>query len=240
MRKLLGYARRAVDDFGMIESGDRIAVGVSGGKDSLCALVALAGLRCFYPKPFSLCAISIDMGFAGMDYSGIQALCDGLEIPYRVEKSQIAQVLFEIRKEENPCSLCAKMRRGNLGAAAKEMGCSKVALGHHSDDVIETFFLSLFYEGRIHCFAPVTELDRSGITQIRPLLYAPESFLRDFATTNQLPVVHNPCPANGHTSRQQMKELIEAQNRLHPGLKQRIFRAILHSDIAGFSGSQRL
>ena len=176
MKHILSYTRRALDDYGMIRSGERVAVGVSAGKDSLTLLCALARLRQFYPIPFELSAITVDMGFGGVpgDYSGICDLCRRLAIPYRVVPSDIAEIVFGIRKEQNPCSLCAKMRRGALHSAAREDGCTAVALGHHFDDVVETFMLNLFYEGRIGCFSPVTELSRTGIRLIRPLIYVPE------------------------------------------------------------------
>ena len=173
MQKLMGLVRRCVDDYHMIEAGDKIAVGVSGGKDSLVVLVLVAGLREYFDKPYELEAITIDMGL-GMDYSGVQALCDRLEVPYTIVETQIAPIIFDHRKEKNPCSMCAKMRRGALNDAIRQRGINKLALGHHFDDAVETFMLSLLFEGRISCFRPVTYLDRSGVTQIRPLIYAGE------------------------------------------------------------------
>lgn len=199
LQKLLSFTRRAVDHYHMIEEGDRIAVGVSGGKDSLTLLTALAGLRRFYPKKFEVVAITLEMGYDDMDFSPVQALCDELEVEYIRIPTQIKQIVFDIRKEENPCSLCAKLRRGALHEAALQAGCKKVALGHHFDDVVETYMLSLIYEGRISCFKPVTYLDRVGVTLIRPLIYTPEHYIRSFATRNNLPIVHNPCPADGNS-----------------------------------------
>ena len=233
-RRLLSYVRRAVDDFEMINDGDRICVGISGGKDSLALLAGLAGLRHFYPKKFDLVALTVDMGFDGVDYSAIEALCRELNVPYHVKKTEIAQIIFDIRKEKNPCSLCAKMRRGVLHSTAKELGCNKIAFGHHFDDVVETFMLNLFHEGRIGCFQPVTYLSRADITLIRPLLYMPEKDVRYFANRENLPVVKSPCPADGHTEREEMKKLLDGLERQHKGLRHRIFGAICRGEIDGF------
>ncbi len=225
--KLLSYVRRCVEDYDMIKPGDRIGVGVSGGKDSLTLLVALAKLREFYPVPFTVEAFTLDMGHVdggvGMDFSPVAKLCRELEVPYTLLPSEIHHIIFDLRKEQNPCSLCAKMRRGALHTAMAERGVKKIALGHHYDDAVETFFLSLFYEGRISCFQPVTYLDRTDITQIRPLLYCGETMIRHLAEKLDLPVVHNPCPANGYTKRQEVKELIVDLEAKYPGLKHRIF-----------------
>ncbi|MGI6031739.1 MAG: tRNA lysidine(34) synthetase [Eubacteriales bacterium] len=233
MQKMLSLMRRAVDDYHMIEAGDRICVGVSGGKDSLTLLRVLHALSRFYPKPFTVAAATIDLGL-GADYSPIEQLCQELEIPFLLKQTDIGPLLFDIRKEQNPCSLCAKMRRGALGDAAKELGCHKVALGHHNDDVVETFFLSLYYEGRLSCFQPVTYLSRSEITQIRPMVYMSESMVRGFARRMNLPVVHNPCPANGNTKRQYIKEHIAQLNRENHGVKQRVFGALQRSGLCGW------
>ena len=233
-RRLLSYVRRAVDDFQMIAEGDKICVGISGGKDSLALLAGLAGLRHFYPKKFDLVALTVDMGFDGVDYSEIEALCRELDVPYHVKKTEIAQIIFDIRKEKNPCSLCAKMRRGVLHSTAKELGCNKIAFGHHFDDVVETFMLNLFHEGRIGCFQPVTYLSRADITLIRPLLYMPEKDVRYFANRENLPVVKSPCPADGHTEREEMKKLLDGLERQHKGLRHRIFGAICRGEIDGF------
>ena len=233
-RRLLSYIRRAVDDYAMIEAGDRIAVGISGGKDSLALLAGLAALRRFYPKPFELLALTVDMGFPGVDYAEIEAFCRELDVPYHVKKTEIATIIFDIRKEKNPCSLCAKMRRGVIHSTAKELGCNKVALGHHFDDVVETFMLNLFHEGRIGCFQPVTYLSRADITLIRPLLYMPEKDVRYFANREKLPVVKSPCPADGHTEREEMKKLLDTLDRQHKGLRYRIFGAIARGEVDGF------
>jgi len=226
IRRLLSCARRAVDDYGMIEDGDRIAVGLSGGKDSIALLCVLLDLQRFYPKRFEVCGISVSMGFEGMDYSPVADFCSESGVEYRVIKTELAHIIFDVRKESNPCSLCAKMRRGILHDAAKEMGCSKIALGHHYDDVIDTFMLNLFHEGRIGAFLPVTYLSRKDITLIRPLLYVPEKDIRYFLSKNDLPTVKNPCPEDGHTEREKMKQLINGLDREYKGLKHRIFGAM--------------
>lgn len=234
MKHLLSHVRRCVEDYDMIQSGDRIAVGISGGKDSLCLLYALAQLQRFYPHPFQLEAITLDMGFEGMDFSRIRALCETMEVPYHVIKTDIAPVIFEARQESNPCSLCAKMRRGALHDAALQQGCKKVALGHHFDDAIETFFLSLFFEGRINCFSPVTYLDRKDITLIRPMLYLKEREVVKLKEKYQFPVVHNPCPVDGHTKRQYIKETLKKLEHENPGLRDRFFGAIQRSELEGW------
>lgn len=234
MKHLLSYVRRCVEDYDMIRAGDRITVGVSGGKDSLCLLLALAELRRFYPNPFELEAITLDMGFDGSDFSGIQSWCDTLDVPYTVVKTDIAPVVFETRKESNPCSLCAKMRRGALHDAALKKGCKKVALGHHFDDAVETFFLSLFYEGRINCFSPVTFLDRKEITLIRPMLYLSEREIIRLKERFHFPVVHNPCPADGNTKRQYIKNELQRLEHENPGLRERLFGAVQRSEIKGW------
>ncbi len=234
LKNILSRVRCALDDFKMISPGDKIAVGVSGGKDSLTLLYALAKLQRFYPIPFELTAVTIDLGFDGSDYSGVQRLCDSLNIEYVLKKTDIGEVIFNIRKESNPCSLCAKMRRGVIHETITERGIQKIALGHHFDDVVETFFLSLFYEGRIYCFQPVTYLDRTNVTQIRPLLYVSEREIANFAVANELPIVKNPCPANGYTKRQEIKEMIAEKEKEIPGFKKNIFGAIKRSGIQGW------
>ena len=230
MNKILSLVRRCVEDYDMIKPGDRIGVGVSGGKDSLLLLVALAELRKFYPVPYEVEAFTLDMGHAdgypGMDFSEIAQLCKKLDVPYTILNSEIHHIIFDLRKEKNPCSMCAKMRRGALHSAMLERGIHKIALGHHYDDAIETFFMSLIYEGRLSCFQPVTWLDRTEITQIRPLLYCGENLVRHTVERLELPVVENPCPANGNTKRQEIKELIYELNGRYPGLKGRAFGAM--------------
>ena len=225
MQKLMGLVRRCVEDYQMIEDGDKIAVGVSGGKDSLVLLKLLAGLRSYHNRSFELEAITIDMGL-GMDYSGIADFCRALEVPYSVVPTQIAPIIFDYRKEKNPCSMCAKMRRGALNQAILDRGFHKLALGHHFDDAVETFLMSLIYEGLISCFQPVTNLDRTGIVQIRPMLYIHEKTVDAFATRQQLPVLANRCPVDKHTKREEIKALIYDLVKTYPDLKERIFGAM--------------
>ena len=230
MNKILSYVRRCVEDYDMIAPNDRVAVGVSGGKDSLMLLTALAKLREFYPIPFTVEAITLDMGHAdgrpGMDFTPVAKYCEELGVPYTLIPSEIHHIIFDVRKEKNPCSMCAKMRRGALHNAMKERGITKIALGHHYDDAVETLFMSLIFEGRLSCFQPVTWLDRMGISQIRPMLYCGEQMVRHTAQRLNLPVVENPCPANGNTKRQEIKELIYELNGRYPGLKSRAFGAM--------------
>ena len=234
MKRILSYARRAIDDYEMIKEGDKIAVGVSAGKDSLTLLAAMAELRRFYPKSFTLCAITVDMGFdGGMDFSPIARLCEELNVPYYVHKTEIYKIIFDVRKEQNPCSLCAKLRRGALNNAAKELGCNTVALGHHFDDAVETFMLNLFFEGRIGCFQPVTYLSRVDLRVIRPLLYTPEKEVRAFSQAVELPVVKSICPADENTQRESMKQLLASLERQHKGLRHRIFHAMQAHGIDG-------
>ena len=226
MKKILSRVRRAVDDYHMIADGDRIAVGVSGGKDSLTLLCALAGLRRFYPNKFELAAVSLDMGYPGVSFDGVKQLCESLDVEYVVRKTDIAEVVFQVRQETNPCSLCAKMRRGGVNDLAVELGCNKVALGHHNEDVLETFFLSLFYEGRLNCFSPVTYLSRRDIHVIRPMVYVPEGEIKGYARRQALPIVHNPCPMDGHSRRQDMKEFISQKTKEDKFFKTKIMHAI--------------
>ena len=225
MQRLMGLVRRCVEDYAMIEEGDRIAVGVSGGKDSLVLLKLLAALRGYHNKNFTLEAITIDMGL-GMDYSGIEKMCHELDVPYSVVKTEIGPIIFDYRKEKNPCSMCSKMRRGALNQALLERNCNKLALGHHYDDAVETFFMSLIYEGRISYFQPVTNLDRTGIIQIRPMLYIHEKTVDAFAQRAGLPVVENRCPVDKHTKREEIKDLIYDLVKTYPDLKERIFGAM--------------
>ena len=234
MKHILSRLRRAVEDYHMIEDGDRIAVGVSGGKDSLVALMAMKQLQRFYPKQFYLEAITIDMGFDNMDFSAIEALCAELDIPYHTEHSDIKQIIFDYRKEENPCSLCANLRRGAMCTAAKERGIGKIVYGHHFDDVINTFYLSLLYEGRLNCFAPVTYLERMDVTVLRPMIYIEEKDIMRYAEKMSLPVVKSTCPADKHTKRQYVADLLDTLDKENPGLRKRIFTAVQHSKIKGW------
>lgn len=234
LQRLMGYARRAIDDYKMIEEGDKIAVGVSGGKDSLTLLYALSGLRRFYPNKFEIEAITVSMGYKEADFSAVAKLCQELNVQYTVVETDIAEILFEERKESNPCSLCAKLRKGAFNNKAKEHGCNKKAYAHHYDDVIETMLMSLLYEGRFHCFSPVTYLDRSDITLIRPLIYVDEQDIINFKNAYQLPVVKNPCPVDGYTKREYAKQLIKNLDKDSPGLRERLFTAIREGNIPGW------
>ena len=223
MQRMVGLVRRCVDDYQMIQEGDRIAVGVSGGKDSLTLLRLLAALREYYPKHYDLAAVTIDMGLEGMDFSPLEKFCEDLDVPFHIVRTQIGPIIFDHRKEKNPCSMCAKMRRGALNQALLDLGFNKVALGHHRDDAVETFLMNLLFEGRIGCFEPVTYLDRTGITQIRPMLYLPEQSIVHFAEQQSLPIVHNVCPADKHTKREEVKQLISELRLPYPEIKTRIF-----------------
>ena len=234
IKRVLSHTRRAIDDYEMIKDGDKIAVGVSAGKDSLTLLCAMAELRRFYPKKFELIAITVDMGFDGTDLSPIQKLCEELEVEYHIIHTEISKVIFDVRKEKNPCSLCAKMRRGALYGGARDLGCTSVALGHHFDDVVETFMLNLFYEGRLGCFQPVTYLSNTGITLIRPMIYMPEKDVRYFASKTSLPVIKSSCPADGNTEREEMKKLLAELERNNKGLRYRIYGAIQRAELDGF------
>lgn len=235
LQQVLSYVRRAVDDYHMIEEGDKIAVGISGGKDSLTLLYALHGLMRFYPKHFTIHAVTVDLGFKNLNLDKIIELCESLEIEYTIVKTDIAKIVFEDRKEDNPCALCAKMRKGALNDAIKAAGCNKVAYAHHKDDVVETMLLSLIYEGRFHTFSPVTYLDRTNLTVIRPLMYMNESDVIGFVNKYQVPVVKSPCPADGHTKREYVKQLLRQLNLENPGVKERMFTAIQTGNLKGWS-----
>ena len=234
IKRILSFTRRALDDYEMIRPGDRIAVGVSAGKDSLTLLCAMAELRRFYPIPFELMAVTIDMKAGESDFSAIRALRERLDVPYHVIPTEISHIIFDIRKEKNPCSLCAKMRRGALHNAAKDLGCNVVALGHHFDDAVETFMLNLFFEGRIGCFSPVSYLSRTDLRLIRPMIYMPEKDVRYFAKKAELPILPSTCPADGNTQREEMKKLLAELDRKHDGLRYRIFGAMQRGEIDGF------
>ena len=239
MEKLLneftGTVRRAVDDYDMIQAGDRVAVGVSGGKDSLMLLLALDHLRKFYPKPFELEAITVELGFEGMDFAPVSKLCEALGVPYTLVKTDIKEIVFDVRQEENPCSLCAKMRRGALNDAIRARGVCKLALGHHFDDAVETYMMSLLFEGRISCFRPVTYLDRSGVTQIRPLIYAGEQRIANLAEALDVPVVENPCPMDKASKRHEIKQLLGRMCQNYPDMKSKIFGAMQRMPLPGWA-----
>ena len=234
LQRLYSYTRKALDEYSMIQEGDKIAIGVSGGKDSLTLLYALAGLRRFYPKHFDLTAISVDLGFGIQDFTEIHRLCESLSVPLDIVPTEISRIVFGERKVTNPCSLCAKMRKGALNEKARELGCNKIAYAHHKDDIIDTMLLSLIYEGRFHSFAPVTYLDRMELYVIRPLMFISETEIIGFKNKMNLPVAKNPCPADGYTKREYVKELIAKINNDNPGVKERMFSAVLNSKIKGF------
>lgn len=234
LQQLLSYVRRAIDDYHMIAPGDKIAVGISGGKDSLTLLMALSALRRFYPIPFELYAITVDLGFDNLNLEEIQKFCQEQNVEYQILKTDIAKIIFEERKETNPCSLCAKMRKGALNDKIKELGCNKFAYAHHKDDIIETFLMSLIFEGRIHTFSPVTYLDRSKLTMIRPLMFCNEGEIASFERDMKLPVVTAKCPADGFTKREYAKQHIKALEQENPGCKEKIFAAICNANLDGW------
>ena len=234
LQRLLSLIRQAVDQYEMIEEGDHIAIGISGGKDSLTLLRGLAHLQKIYPKHYSQSAITVDMGIDTMNLEPIKALCQEIQVPYEIVPTEIGKILFDIRKETNPCSLCAKLRKGALNNKALEMGCNKIAYAHHKDDLIETAMMSLLYEGRFYAFSPVTHLDRTDLTVIRPLMFVSEADVKGFRNKYQLPVCKNPCPMDGHTRREYVKNLIHTLNMENPGVKDRLFRAVIEGHIDGW------
>jgi len=234
LRRLLSMGRRAVDEYAMIDDGDRIAVGLSGGKDSLALLCMLWGLKRFYPKKYELVGITVDLGFEGMDFSPLTEFCKSLDMEHIIVPTRISDVVFVNREESNPCSLCSRMRRGVLHDASKAAGCNKLALGHHFDDAVETFMLNLFREGRIGCFSPVTYLSRKDLTMIRPMVFAAEKDIRYFIKNNDLPLVENRCPEDKRTEREEMKKMLAELDRNDKGLKHRIFGAMKKAHIDGY------
>ena len=235
LQQLLSYTRKAVDDYQMILPEDKIAIGISGGKDSLALLYALKHLQRFYPNPFELTAIMVHLGFQEFKTERIQALCEELNVSLHIVKTDIGNIIFKERKEQSPCSLCAKMRKGALNAKAKELGCNKVAYAHHKDDIVETMLLSLIYEGRFYSFAPVTYLDRMDLTVIRPMMYVAEADVIGFQTRYPLPVEKTPCPADGVPRREYVKKLLRQLNSENPGVKDRMFTAIVNGNISGWT-----
>ncbi len=233
LQRLLSQTRKAIDEYSMIKDGDKIAVGISGGKDSLTLLYALQGLRRFYPARFDIEAITVSAGIDGMDFTPVQELCNELNVNYTIINTDIYDIVYNIRKETNPCALCAKLRKGAFNDKAKELGCNKIAYAHHKDDVIETLLMSLFLEGRVLTFSPITYLDRTGLTLIRPLIYIDEADVIGFKNKYNLPVVKNLCPADGETKREYAKQLLKNLNKDIPGVRERIFTAILNG---GFDG----
>lgn len=231
LQQLYSYTRKAIDDYNLISDGDKIAIGISGGKDSLALLYALSGLRRFYPKNFELTAVTVDLGYENFDLTPIHTLCRELAVPYHIVHTDIGQIIFKARQESSPCSLCAKMRKGALNAAILELGCNKVAYAHHMDDVIETAFLSMIFEGRFYSFPPKMYLEDTMLSIIRPMIYVSESEVKGFQNKYHLPVVKNPCPADGNTKREYIKNLIRQINLDNPGVKKRLFHAIQTGNI---------
>lgn len=230
LQQLMSPVRKAIDTYNMIESGDKIAVGLSGGKDSVAMISALAGLRRFYPNEFSIVGVRIDIG---LDYDSeqeqkLKEYLSSLNVDYHVEKTEIASVVFNERKEKNPCSLCANMRRGALNSTASKLGCNKVALGHHADDLIETFFLSMIYEGRLSTFQPVTYLSKANISVIRPMIFVKEHVIESFMKDK--PILVNPCPEDKHTQREEVKNTIKNLQKEYPLLKENVFNALVNED----------
>lgn len=226
MQRLLSYIRKAVEDYKMIEEGDKIAVALSGGKDSISLLMGLKNLQRFYPKHFDLIAISVNPGFDFFNKELLQQVCDEVEVPLFIEDTHIKEIVFEQRKEKNPCSLCANFRRGALNSVAIREGCNKIALGHNEDDVLETFLLNLLYTGSIHTFSPVSYMDRSKMTLIRPLVYAPEKYMRAFVKRNSIKVMDKVCPMDGYSKREDMKEMIKNIRKDIPHVRANLFGAI--------------
>ena len=234
LNEFSGTVRRAVDDYRMIEEGDTVAVGVSGGKDSLLLLAALQHLSTYYPKHFRVEAVTIELGFPGMDFTPVKTYCENIGVPYTCLKTDIKEIVFDVRQEDNPCSLCSKMRRGAINDAITQRGITKLALGHHFDDAVETMMMSLLFEGRISCFRPVTYLDRSGVTQIRPLIYAGEKKIAALAQELQLPVVESPCPQDKTSKRYEIKTLLAQMSRDYPDMKSKIFGAMQRLPLPGW------
>lgn len=229
-QQMLSYMRKGITEYGLIDDGDKIAVGVSGGKDSVTLLKLLAEYKKFSPEKFELVAITVDLNFTDnpTDYTPIAKLCKDLSVPYIVEKTDIAQIVFDVRKESNPCALCSKMRKGALNDVASRNGCNKVALGHHADDLIDTFFLSLLYEGRLSTFAPKSFLDKSNLTLIRPMVMVKEANITAYSKT--LPVVKSCCPANKHTKREYVKDVIKDIAKEVPNVRDMAYTAITHPE----------
>ncbi len=234
MNKAAGLVRRCVEDYDMIADGETIAVCVSGGKDSIALLCALKSLSVYYPKKYKLHALTLSLGFEGMDFTPVKELCARLEVPYTLRESEIGKLVFDERAEKNPCALCAKMRRGALNELALDLGIKKIAFAHHFDDAVETFLMSLFFEGRIGCFEPVTYMSRTGVTQIRPLLYVGEGTIAGLVRRHDLPIVKNTCPMDGKSKREEVKALIHNLSGQYPDLKNKVFGAMQRLPLGGW------
>ncbi len=234
MQQTMSRIRKAIDDYNMIEQNEKVAVALSGGKDSALMLAALVSLSKFHPKNFSVCALFVDLGFGNIDIDGLERFCDSLGVEFKVKHTEIAKIIFEYRNESNPCALCAKMRRGVIHDLALEMGAKKIALGHHMDDAVETFFMNLTYENRIGCFQPVTYLSRKDVTVIRPMIYLNEREIKGAVNRLNIPVMKNPCPADGNTKREETKRLIQKLSEDYPNIKKSVFSALSRSGIDGW------
>ncbi|MBQ8185469.1 MAG: tRNA 2-thiocytidine(32) synthetase TtcA [Clostridia bacterium] len=234
LQKLLSTARQATERYDMIADGDRIAVGLSGGKDSAALLLALAKMQPFYPKKYTLCAVTVNLGFPDMPLEPLRAWCESLGVAYHIENTQIAKIVFDERREKNPCALCAKLRRGALMNAVQDMGANKLALGHHLDDAAETFMMTLMHEGRIGCYSPVTVYADRGISMIRPLIYSREKDIAAVVRAENVPIVKSTCPEDGHTEREEMKKLLREFDNAHRGLYKRILGAMERRQIDGW------
>lgn len=234
MQKILGYMRKAIDEFNMIEDGDKIAVAVSGGKDSSAMLLGLKNLQRFYPKKFDIIAVTINPEFEFFDSKLIEDFCKSIDVPFFEELSHSKEIVFDIRKEKNPCSLCANLRRGALNTVAIREGCNKISLGHNEEDVLETFLLNLFYTGSIHTFAPMSYMDRSKITLIRPMIYTPEKYLKNFVKKSHIDVMPKACPMDGVSRREDMKNLIKYFQKDLPHIRSNLYGAIKRAGIDGW------
>lgn len=234
IQKISGQVRRAIQDYDMISDGDKIAIGVSGGKDSMTLLAAMRKLQDYYPKKFELEAISLTMGIGNADFTPVAEFCREIGINYTIEETLIGKIIFEAREEKNPCSLCANLRRGALHNVAKRLGCNKVALGHHRDDAIETLLLSTFYEGRIHTFSPVTYLNKKDLYLIRPLIYTEEKQIKAYVKNSNIPIVKSPCHVDGQTKRQFIKDLIHDLQKENRDIKSNLFGAVKRARIDGW------
>lgn len=234
MQQILSYMRKAINDYDMIQEGDKIAVALSGGKDSTAMLMGFKNLQIFFQKKFEIIAVSIDPGFEHFDRSILERTCEKVGVKLIIEESHAKEIVFDIRKEKNPCSLCANIRRGILNSVVNREGCNKIAIGHNQDDVIETLLLNLFYAGNFSTFAPVSYMDRSNVTLIRPLIYAPEKDIKKFVKRNNIEVMPKACPMDGNSKREEIKNLIYEMNRENPMLKANLFGAIKRRQINGW------
>ncbi len=234
MQQTMSRIRKAIDDYNMIEQNEKVAVALSGGKDSALMLAALVSLSKFHPKNFNVCALFVDLGFGNIDIEGLEKFCKSLGVEFKVKHTEISKIIFEYRNESNPCALCAKMRRGVIHDLALEMGAKKIALGHHMDDAVETFFMNLTYESRIGCFQPVTYLSRKDVTVIRPMIYLNEREIKGAVNRLNIPVMKNPCPADGNTKREETKQFIKKLSEDYPNIKKSVFSALARSGIDGW------